>query len=127
MWKDNMNECLETGIYPWCSLGRPAGSTSHYTCITIKSTTPDSSGYYTYWQTCFGREDGGDAGKIYQRVFFLGGVDKENWGEGWKRVDGGGSTESTNTKIENFNSFSIEKGDNSGNSVWVLISEITDL
>lgn len=29
--------------------------------------------------------------------------------------------------LDNFNSFTIEKEDNSGNSVWVLISEITEL
>jgi hypothetical protein len=88
VWKDNMNECLDTGVYPWCGTGRPVGSAdgTHFTCVTIKSTTPDSSGYYTYWQTCFGRE-GADIGKAYQRVFFLGNGVEDNWGEGWKRVD----------------------------------------
>ena len=84
----NMNNCLESGIYPHCTTGRPPGSANgtYYTCITQKSTNADNNGYYTYKQTCYGRS-GGDLGKIYERIFFLGGNGGDNWGEGWKRID----------------------------------------
>lgn len=90
-WDQNMDDCLETGIYPWCLSGKPddAQDGTHFTCFTFKSSTADGSGYYTYMQMCFGRE-GADLGKIYQRVFFLNGSN-DNWGEGWKQIDGGGA------------------------------------
>lgn len=89
-WDQNMNECFESGVYPWCLTGRPSGSAegTHYTLIVEKSSTPDGSGFYTCKQTCYGRE-GADLGKIYQRVLFVnndGRVDWEGAG-GWRRID----------------------------------------
>lgn len=66
-WENNMNNCLETGVYPWCTLGRPAGSTGAYTCISIKSSTNDGN-YYTIEQTAYGRQN--ELGQIYKRIIF---------------------------------------------------------
>ena len=87
-YDQNMNECFESGIYPWCLTGRPAGSAdgTHFTLIVEKSTTADSGGYYTCRQTCYGRE-GADLGKIYQRIFFFKDKNTIDWYEGWKRID----------------------------------------
>lgn len=65
---DNMNNALNTGVYPWCILGRPAGSTGAYTCITICTTTKDNSGYDTIEQTAYGRQ--GELGRIFKRIIF---------------------------------------------------------
>lgn len=64
----NMNNALATGVYPWCTLGRPANSTGAYTCITIHSTTKDSNGFATIEQTAYGRQ--GELGKVYKRAIF---------------------------------------------------------
>lgn len=66
--KPNMNNALESGVYPWCTLGRPAGSTGAYTCIVQKSFDADSGGYYTIEQTAYGRE--GELGQVYKRIIF---------------------------------------------------------
>lgn len=66
--ESNMNNALATGVYPWCTLGRPANSTGAYTCITIHSTTKDSSGFDTIEQTAYGRQ--GELGKVYKRIIF---------------------------------------------------------
>lgn len=66
--ESNMNNALATGVYPWCTLGRPANSTGAYTCITIHSTTKDSGGFDTIEQTAYGRQ--GELGKIYKRIIF---------------------------------------------------------
>lgn len=76
----NMDECLESGIYPWCATGRPSGSIGHYTLVVRKSSTPDYNGFYTVEQTAFGRE--GDEGKVYKRLIFIkddGTSDFHNW------------------------------------------------
>ena len=65
---DNMNNALNTGVYPWCTLGRPTGSTGAYTCITICTTTKDNSGYDTIEQTAYGRQ--GELGRIFKRIIF---------------------------------------------------------
>lgn len=64
----NMDQCLEPGVYPWCTLGRPAGSKGAYTLIVWKSSDADNQGYYTIQQTAFGRQD--ELGSIYQRIIF---------------------------------------------------------
>lgn len=66
--ESNMNNALATGVYPWCTLGRPANSTGAYTCITIHSTTKDSGGFDTIEQTAYGRQ--GELGKVYKRIIF---------------------------------------------------------
>lgn len=64
----NMNNALATGVYPWCTLGRPNGSTGAYTCITIHTTTKDGNGFDTIEQTAYGRQ--GELGKVYKRTIF---------------------------------------------------------
>lgn len=66
--ESNMNNALETGVYPWCTLGRPSGADGAFTCITKKSTTKDSNGYWTIEQTAYGRE--AEKGQVYKRVIF---------------------------------------------------------
>lgn len=66
--ESNMNNALNTGVYPWCTLGRPAGATGAFTCITKKSTTKDGNGYWTIEQTAYGRE--AELGQVYKRVIF---------------------------------------------------------
>lgn len=76
----NMNECLEQGIYPWCTLGRPAGEQGAFTVVVRKSSTPDNNGFYTVEQTAYGRAE--SSGKVYKRVLFTkpdGTVDYMNW------------------------------------------------
>lgn len=67
--ESNMNNALRTGMYPWCTLGRPEGSTGAYTCVVLASTTTDSNGYTTVEQTAYGRQD--EKGKIYKRIIFV--------------------------------------------------------
>lgn len=85
----NMNEALTTGIYPWCTLGRPTGSTGAYTCFSIRSTSVDSNGLYSTLQFAFGRQ--GELGKVYTRMIFY-----EPNGDGskdlyldWSEITGG--------------------------------------
>lgn len=87
-WESNMNNALETGVYPWCSLGRPANSTGHYTCIVNRTSTNDGN-YDTIEQTAYGRE--GELGKIFKRIIFYksDGTDTQ-YGE-WKEITGGES------------------------------------
>lgn len=67
--ESNMNNALWTGFYPWCTLGRPDGSTGAYTLLTLASTTKDSAGYTTIEQTAYGRQ-GDELGKIFKRIIF---------------------------------------------------------
>lgn len=87
----NMNNALDTGVYPWCTLGRPSGSTGAYTCFSIRSTSVDSNGLYSTLQFAFGRQ--GELGKVYTRMIFY-----EPDGDGsndlyldWSEITGGGS------------------------------------
>ncbi len=66
-WTSNMNDALQTGVYPWCTLGRPAGSTGAYTCIVQRTSTNDGN-YDTIEQTAYGRE--GELGQVYKRIIF---------------------------------------------------------
>lgn len=79
----NMNDCLENGIYPWCATGRPSGATGHFTLVVQKASSPDYNNNYTIHQTAYGRE--ADEGKIYNRVIFVNGNNKEY--HDWIRVD----------------------------------------
>ncbi len=67
--ESNMNNALRTGMYPWCTLGIPPGSTGAYTCVVLASTTADGNGYTTVEQTAYGRQ--GEKGKIYKRIIFV--------------------------------------------------------
>lgn len=82
--ESNMNNALATGVYPWCTLGRPSGSTGAYTCITIHSTTKDSGGFDTIEQTAYGRQ--GELGKVYKRIIFKS--DSETQFGDWLNVTG---------------------------------------
>ena len=84
----NMNDALETGIYPWCTLGRPAGSTGAFTCIVHRSSTPDYNNFFTIEQTAYGRE--AELGQVYKRIIFWR-SDEQQYGE-WIRVDSKGSS-----------------------------------
>ncbi len=88
-WNDNMNNALQTGVYPWCTLGRPAGSTGAYTCI-VRRTSTDDGAYNTIEQTAYGRE--GELGKVYKRIIFEknDGSDTQ-YGE-WLEVTNSGGT-----------------------------------
>lgn len=67
--ESNMNNALRTGFYPWCTLGRPDGSTGAYTLLTLASTTQDSAGYTTIEQTAYGRQND-ELGKVFKRIIF---------------------------------------------------------
>lgn len=83
---ENMNNCLEPGIYPWCTLGRPAGATGAFTLSVARSTTADNAGYYTIEQTCYGRE--GEAGRIFRRILFQN--NSETQYNDWVEITGAG-------------------------------------
>ena len=80
----NMNDALETGIYPWCTLGRPTGATGAFTCITQKSSDKDGNGYYTIEQTAYGRS--AELGQIYKRIIFQS-DSSTDWGD-WIKIGG---------------------------------------
>ena len=80
----NMNDALETGIYPWCTLGRPTGATGAFTCITQKSSDKDGNGYYTIEQTAYGRS--AEQGQIYKRIIFQS-DNSTDWGD-WIKIGG---------------------------------------
>lgn len=90
--ESNMNDALRTGFYPWCTLGRPTGSTGAYTLLTLASTTQDSAGYTTIEQTAYGRQND-ELGKVFKRIIFK--KDSEvQFGE-WAEI-----TSTTNTDYE---------------------------
>lgn len=64
---NNMNNALQTGVYPWCTLGRPANSQGAYTCIVIRTSTNDGE-YDTIEQTAYGRQN--ELGQVYKRIIF---------------------------------------------------------
>ena len=88
--ESNMNNALQTGVYPWCTLGRPTAATGAFTCIVRKSYNADGGGYYTIEQTAYGRQD--ELGQVYKRIIFQksDGSDTQ-YGE-WILVSGGGSS-----------------------------------
>ena len=80
----NMNNCLQTGFYPWCTLGRPSGATGAFSLVVQRSTTADSSGYYTVQQTCYGRET--ELGQVWSRFVFTKSDGTSDYMD-WIRVD----------------------------------------
>ena len=93
--ESNMNNALRTGFYPWCSLGRPDGSTGAYTLLTLASTTQDSAGYTTIEQTAYGRQ--GELGRIFKRIIFKKGSEVQ-FGE-WAEITSiGSSSDESNIK-----------------------------
>lgn len=64
----NMNNCLQQGIYPWCTTGRPPMEKGKFTLVVRRSTTPDTNGYTTIEQTAYGRDE--SQGKVFKRVLF---------------------------------------------------------
>lgn len=92
----NMNNALKTGFYPWCTLGRPDGSTGAYTLLTLASTTQDSAGYTTIEQTAYGRQ-GDELGKIFKRIIFK--KDTEIQFGDWLDVTGSSSDKSVIKKL----------------------------
>lgn len=87
----NMDNALATGVYPWCTLGRPADSTGAYTCITVHTTAKDSGGYDTIEQTAYGRQR--ELGRIFKRIIFKSDSDTQ-YGN-WIEVTGGGNSDFT--------------------------------
>lgn len=67
----NMNEALDSGFYPYCTLGRPSGSDegAWYTLRTWKSKDADSSGFYTIEQLALCR-GGNFFGRVYYRQVY---------------------------------------------------------
>lgn len=84
--ESNMNNALRTGFYPWCSLGRPDGSTGAYTLLTLASTTQDSAGYTTIEQTAYGRQND-ELGKVFKRIIFK--KDSETQFGEWAEITNG--------------------------------------
>lgn len=90
--EQNMNNALDSGFYPWCTMGRPANSVGAYTCIVQRSRQVDGNGFFSVMQTAFGRQD--EIGRVFQRVIFYKPANREedNYGE-WIEVsnvyDGG--------------------------------------
>lgn len=89
--ESNMNNALKTGFYPWCTLGRPSGSTGAYTLVTLASTTTDNNGYTTIEQTAYGRQND-ELGKIFKRIIFKPSSGDTEYGE-WKEITGSGTGE----------------------------------
>lgn len=85
--ESNMNNALKPGVYPWCTLGRPANSNGAYTCIVQKSFDVDWGGYYTIEQTVYGRQD--ELGQVYKRIIFQKNDGSDTQYGGWIRVSGG--------------------------------------
>lgn len=86
----NMNDCLQTGFYPWCTLGRPEGCTGAFSLSVRRASTPDGNGFYTVEQTCYGRE--AELGQVWTRMVFDkgGSTSPDTDYMEWIRVDGGG-------------------------------------
>lgn len=83
-WTSNMNDALQTGVYPWCTLGRPAGSTGAYTCI-VQRTSINDGNYDTIEQTAYGRE--GELGQVYKRIIFYKSDGTDTQYGDWLRID----------------------------------------
>lgn len=108
--ESNMNNALWTGFYPWCTLGRPDGSTGAYTLLTLASTTKDSAGYTTIEQTAYGRQ-GDELSKIFKRIIFK--KDTEVQFGNWLDVTGSGAkNKAVKTYIFKSNSITIDSDTN---------------
>lgn len=80
----NMNDCLQSGFYPWCTLGRPSGATGAFSLAVRRSSTADNAGYYTVEQTCYGRE--AELGQVWTRMVFDKGGGVTDFMD-WIRID----------------------------------------
>ena len=98
----NMNDALDTGIYVWCTLGRPSGATGAFTCVVHRSSTPDFNNFYTIEQTAYGRE--AELGQVYKRIIFWR-SDEQQYGE-WVRIDSKGNSLSFTDLTDKPNSIS---------------------
>lgn len=105
--ESNMNNALRTGFYPWCTLGRPDGSTGAYTLLTIASTTQDNAGYTTIEQTAYGRQND-ELGKVFKRIIFK--KDSETQFGDWIEVTGGGAK---NENVKTFTTAATKLSDTS--------------
>lgn len=85
-WAGNMNNALQTGVYPWCTLGRPTGSTGAYTCIVKRTSTNDGI-YDTIEQTAYGRET--ELGQVWKRIIFEKSDGTDTQYNEWVRIDVG--------------------------------------
>lgn len=81
--ESNMNNALQSGVYPWCTLGRPTGATGAFTCVVKRSSTADFNGFYSVEQTAYGRES--ELGQVYKRIIFIKDGDAQ-YGD-WIRID----------------------------------------
>lgn len=99
----NMNNALATGVYPWCTLGRPADSTGAYTLLTLASTTADNNDYTTIEQTAYGRQ--GELGRIFKRIIFKKGSEVQ-FGD-WIEVTGSSIKNKVKTYVVNKNSITL--------------------
>lgn len=66
--ESNMNNALESGVYPWCTSGRPSGCSGAFTCFVERTTTADGAGFYTIKQTALGRQN--ENGRVWTRFIF---------------------------------------------------------
>ncbi len=101
--ESNMNNALATGVYPWCTLGRPADSTGAYTLLTLASTTADNNDYTTIEQTAYGRQ--GELGRIFKRIIFKKGSEVQ-FGD-WIEVTGSSIKNKVKTYVVNKNSITL--------------------
>lgn len=85
-WTSNMNDALQTGVYVWCTLGRPSGSTGAFTCVVFRTSTNDGS-YDTIEQTAYGRE--GELGQVWKRIIFEKKDGSDTQFHDWVRMDDG--------------------------------------
>lgn len=86
----NTNDCLDQGVYPWCTLGLPAGSTGPFTLIVRKSTSEDTNDYFTIEQTAYGRLEE-ELGQIWKRLIFQKKNSAHVEYHNWRRIDNDGS------------------------------------
>lgn len=120
-WESNMNNCLSTGVYPWCTLGRPSGATGAFTCLVNRTSTNDGS-YDTIEQTAYGRE--GELGQIWKRIIFYKSDGTDTQYGDWRRIDNEHSHSNqttldkiTSTHYTNWNDANSKKHEHSNKSV----------
>lgn len=89
-WTSNMNDALQTGVYVWCTLGRPSGATGAFTCVVFRTSTNDGS-YDTIEQTAYGRE--GELGQVWKRIIFEKKDGSDTQFHDWVRMDDGNALE----------------------------------
>lgn len=105
-WDANMNNALETGVYPWCTLGRPSDSTGAYTCI-VKRTSTDDGSYDTIEQTAYGRED--ELGRVFKRIIFVKNDGTDNQYGEWLEITDKGLEKEINQFFEELGGYVEEE------------------